>query len=602
VNRRRRVALWVLAVVIVIVGDAGFLVYRVGPFGGNLAFDVTVDAAIGFATMAAGIVTWSRRPEGTIGPLLFAAGAAWGLTGVYAFGAFPYLVAAPGDTQVFTDLLVVVGSVLLPLHYAILLHLLLAYPEGVLHGGLERALVVGVYGLVVLRTIAILSDPVDNAILFFAGYPPFPFMGVAAFLYFSAVAVAAFVILGRRWLRSTRTARRIVTPVLGAALLLATAEIAAALVNLFGRWGPAWGSLGLSTNSRGPVLVSAWGILARLAVPVAFLFGLFRSTIERSRVGDLVIELGARQDTSLKEALARTLHDPSVELAYWIPARSEFVDAAGRPVSLPTEGSERAVTMVEREGEPLAAIVHDRSLLDEPALVQAASAAARLAIDNERLQAEVRAKLAEVQASRARIVEAGDAERRRVERNLHDGAQQRLVTLSLALGLLKEQLAQDGDPALAAQVDGLSTELRQALEELRELARGIHPAILTEEGLPAAVTSLADRAPVPVSVEEGRVGRVPEAVEATAYFVVAEALTNVAKYAHASRASVRLLRDGDRLQVEVTDDGVGGADIAAGSGLRGLEDRVAALGGGLSVESSPGAGTLVRAEIPCDGR
>jgi signal transduction histidine kinase len=269
---------------------------------------------------------------------------------------------------------------------------------------------------------------------------------------------------------------------------------------------------------------------------------------------------------------------------------------------MPTEGSERAVTMVEREGEPLAAIVHDRSLLDEPALVRAASAAARLAIDNERLQAEVRAKLAEVQASRARIVEAGDAERRRVERNLHDGAQQRLVTLSLALGLLKEQLAQDGDPALAAQVDGLSTELRQALEELRELARGIHPAILTEEGLPAAVTSLADRAPVPVSVEEERVGRVPEAVEATAYFVVAEALTNIAKYALASRASVRLLRDGDRLQVEVTDDGVGGADIEAGSGLRGLEDRVAALGGRLSVESSPGAGTLVRAEIPCDGR
>lgn len=600
-SRRRRVALWSLALAIAIVGDVGFLVYGAAPYGGNMAFEVSLDVAVGFATMAAGIVTWSRRPENRIGPMLFVAGAAWSLSGLYAFG-FSYQFAAPGDAHVFTDPLLVLGAVLLPLHYAILLHLLLAYPEGVLHARLERALVVGVYGLVLLRTLAIMSDPVENAIRFLAGFPPFPFMSAAAFLYFSVVAVAAFVILGRRWLRSTPTARRIFTPVLGAALLLATVEIASAAVNLFGRWGPAWGSLGLSTNSRGSMLLFYAGIVAKLAVPVAFLFGLFRSTIERSRVGDLVIDLGARQDISLRDALARTLHDPSVDLAYWLSSRSEFVNESGLPVSLPGEGSERAVTMVERQGEPLAAIIHDRSLLDEPSLVRAASAAASLAIDNERLQAEVRAKLADVQASRARIVEAGDAERRRVERNLHDGAQQRLVTLSLAVGMLKEQLAQDGDPALAAQVDGLSTELRQALEELRELARGIHPAILTEEGLPAAVTSLADRAPVPVSVEEERVGRLPLAVEAIAYFVVAEALTNVAKYAHASRASVRLLRDGDRLQVEVTDDGVGGADITAGSGLRGLEDRVAALGGGLSVESSPGAGTMVRAEIPCDER
>jgi len=529
--------------------------------------------------------------------MLFAAGAAWSLSGLYAFG-FSYQYAAPGHTQVFTDTLLVAGTVLLPLHYAILLHLLLAYPEGVLHARLERALVAGVYGLVALRTIAILSDPVDNAFRFLAGFPPFPVMSAAAFLYFSLVAVAAFVILGRRWLRSTPTARRIFTPVLGAALLLATVEIVSAAVNLFGRWGPAWGSLGLSTNSRGSLLLFYAGIVAKLAVPVAFLFGLFRSTIERSRVGDLVIDLGARQDISLRDALARTLHDPSVDLAYWLPSRSEFVNQAGRPVSMPVEGSERAVTMVERQGEPLAAIIHDRSLLDEPSLVRAASAAARLAIDNERLQAEVRAKLEEVQASRARIVEAGDAERRRVERNLHDGAQQRLVTLSLAVGLLKERLTQEGDPALAAQVDALSTELRHALEELRELARGIHPAILTEEGLPAAIGSLADRSSVPVSIDNGSVGRLPEAVEATAYFVVAEALTNVAKYAHASRASVRLACEGNGLHVEVADDGRGGAELTAGSGLRGLQDRIAALGGELSVESSPGAGTRVRAEIP----
>jgi len=172
------------------------------------------------------------------------------------------------------------------------------------------------------------------------------------------------------------------------------------------------------------------------------------------------------------------------------------------------------------------------------------------------------------------------------------------VTLSLAIGLLKERLTQDGDPELTAQVEGLSTELRHALEELRELARGIHPTILTEEGLPAAIGSLADRSSVPVSIDNGSVGRLHEAVEATAYFVVAEALTNVAKYAHASRASVRLACDGSGLHVEVADDGRGGAHLTAGSGLRGLEDRIAALGGELSVESSSGTGTKVRAEIP----
>jgi len=189
-----------------------------------------------------------------------------------------------------------------------------------------------------------------------------------------------------------------------------------------------------------------------------------------------------------------------------------------------------------------------------------------------------------------------------VERNLHDGAQQRLVTLSLALGLLRERLDGHAEPELASQMETISKELREALEELRELARGIHPAILTEEGLTAAVESLAERCPVPVSLEDESVGRLPQAVEATAYFGVAEALTNVAKYAHASRASVRLVREGNRLRVDVTDDGVGGADLAAGSGLRGLQDRVAALGGTLSVQSRPGAGTSVRAEVPLDGR
>jgi len=599
---RRQAGLWVLAAAIAAVGDAGFLMTGFAPFGENMALEVSLDVAVGFGAMSAGILTWSRRPGNRIGPMLFAAGAAWSLSGVYAFGLFSYLYVAPGDFDAWRDALVVIGSVLVPVHFSILVHLLLAYPEGQLHSRLERVLVFGLYALIVFRATVILVDPVTNAVRFLGDQPPLSFMSTAAFYYFSAVALTTFLILTRRWLRSTPTARRILTPVLGAALLLAAVEMVSAAVNLSETTGLAWASLGLATSPLGPKVLFYSGIVAKLAVPIAFLFGMFRSTIERSGVGDLVIDLGSQRGIGLRDALARTLHDPSVEIAYWLPSRSGFVDVEGRPVSLPPEGSARAVTMVEREGEPLAAIIHDRSLLDEPALIEASAAAARLAIDNERLQAEVRAKLEEVEASRARIVEAGDAERRRVERNLHDGAQQRLVTLSLALGLLRERLDGHTEPELAAQMNAISKELREALEELRELARGIHPAILTEEGLLAAVESLADRSQVPVSIGDGPVGRLPEAVEATAYFVVAEALTNVAKYARASRASVRLALTGDRLKVEVSDDGIGGAEPSAGSGLRGLQDRVAALGGRLSVESRPGDGTLVRAEIPCDGR
>ena len=221
-----------------------------------------------------------------------------------------------------------------------------------------------------------------------------------------------------------------------------------------------------------------------------------------------------------------------------------------------------------------------------------------MAIDNARLHAEVHAQLEEVRASRQRIVEAGDRERRRVERNLHDGAQQRLATLALSLAMLRDS---DGaDPAQAVSLAQALAELRQAIGELRELARGIHPAILTEEGLPAAVESLADRSSVPVRVIADFEARLPEPVEAVAYFVVSESLANVAKYAHASRAHVELSRCNGSLRVNISDDGVGGADPNRGSGLRGLEDRVSAVRGTICVDSPAGGGTRVQAEIPCD--
>ncbi|HKD98721.1 MAG TPA: sensor histidine kinase, partial [Micromonosporaceae bacterium] len=337
-----------------------------------------------------------------------------------------------------------------------------------------------------------------------------------------------------------------------------------------------------------------------LAVPVVFVWGLLSSRLARGAVGDLVLELERpRPPGELRALLAGALGDPTLDLVYALEGQQRWVDAEGRPAGLPEpDGDPRArvSTLVQRDGRTLAALAHDPAL--DPGLVRAAAVAAGMAIDNERLHAEVRAQLEEVLASRQRIVEAGDQERRRVERNLHDGAQQRLATLALSLAMLRDR---DGaDPATATALAQASADLRMAIDDLRELARGIHPAILTEEGLPAAVESLAGRVSLPVRVVADFDTRLPGPVEAVAYFVVSESLANVAKYAHASAAEVDISRCDGTLRIEVRDDGVGGADPSLGSGLRGLSDRVSAVRGTFRVDSRPGGGTLVRAEIPCD--
>jgi signal transduction histidine kinase len=253
--------------------------------------------------------------------------------------------------------------------------------------------------------------------------------------------------------------------------------------------------------------------------------------------------------------------------------------------------------MVEQDGEVVAALVYDRSLDDDPELIEAVGGAATIALENRQLQTQAEDRLAEVEASRGRIIAAGDAERRRIERNLHDGAQQRLVTLALQLSLIQRQIRDD--PAGAEQlVESASDELALSLAELRELARGIHPAAL-DQGIDIALDTLALRSVVPTTVccEPGF--RLPEPVAFAAYFVASEALANVAKYAHATAATVRLRRTGVQAVIEIADDGVGGADPARGSGLRGLADRVEALEGKLRVSSPVNGGTVVTAELPC---
>ena len=295
--------------------------------------------------------------------------------------------------------------------------------------------------------------------------------------------------------------------------------------------------------------------------------------------------------------LAESLGDRTLSVAYWLPDRKLFVDESGHVVRMPEPGSGRSWTAVERDGRRVAAIIHDAELATGPELVNAAAAGAALAIDNERLKANLRARVEELRVSRIRIVEAQDHARRRIERDLHDGAQQQLVSLSLDLRLLKSKL--NGNEAAAETVDALSEKLATALAELRELARGIHPVILTERGLVPAVAALAQRAPVPVEANISIHQRLTPAIESAAYFVVAEALTNVAKYAQAENVVVDLSRVGDEVIVVIEDDGVGGADIETGTGLRGLIDRLSALDGTLELETPEGGGTRLIARIPC---
>ena len=305
-------------------------------------------------------------------------------------------------------------------------------------------------------------------------------------------------------------------------------------------------------------------------------------------------------DAPVRETLVQSLGDRTLSIAYWLPDRQEFVDERGYPVPLPEPGSERAWTAVDYEGRRVAAIIHDVSLEATPELVQAASAAASLALDNERLKAELRARVEELRASRVRIVEASNAARRRLERDLHDGAQQQLVAMAVELRLLRGRIG--ANPEAIELIDRIAANLGAALEELRELARGIHPGILTERGLAAALESLAERAPVKIACDIELPTRPPASVEAVAYFVVAEALTNVLKYAHTDHAAIRAHYDGDDLVVEMKDDGVGGAEPGHGTGLQGLRDRVGALDGSLDVISPSGVGTQVRARIPCGPR
>jgi signal transduction histidine kinase len=518
-----------------------------------------------------GLFAWARRPDSRFGPLMVAAG-------------FANFISTLSWTT--NDLTFTLGQWLDLLPPVLLLHAFLAFPTGRLGGPWERALVISAY-------VAAVGLQVPR--LVFGGFGPNNLLEIwpnedaallalrVALLTMSVCCLAGVGVLLLRRRRGGRPLRR--------SRVLLEDAFALGLVMI--------ACLYVSASFNGPFVQEIrWATFVTLGLaPLVFLAALLNARLARSALADLMLEL--RTDPApadLRGALARALGDPSLELAYWLPDFEVYADLDGRPVEL-RDLDGRASTLIDRDGEHVAALIHDPALQDEPELLDAVRAAAGIALENGRLHAELRARLEELRGSRARIVQAAHDERQLLERNLHDGAQQRLIALSLELSLLEERLADD--PDARTRLDQARREVAASLDELREIARGLHPAVVSGHGLEVALEQLAARAAVPVRLTVQIGARLAEPVEVASYYVVAESLTNVARYAEASVATIDVSRTDDYLSVEVTDDGIGGADSESGSGLRGLADRVEALGGRLRVWSPTGGGTRVKAEIPC---
>ena len=519
-----------------------------------------------------GLLAWWHRPASRFGPLMIAAG----------FANFLSSLSWSTNDVVFT-----MGQALDLLPPVLFLHVFLAFPSGRLEGGFERGLVGAAYVTAISLELVRMS---------FGGFGPHNLLEITSnpdaaeavlrlqLTLVSAYCLAGVGILVARRLRAGRPLRRSLA-LIADAFGLALVMIAVLFISA------AW------TDTAVPEI--RWATFAALGLaPVAFLIALLHSRLARSSVGELFVDLRADPEPAdLQDALSRALRDPSLTLAYWLPGYGCYADLNGRLTELPDPGNGRATTLIEQGGIRVAALVHDPALDDEPELLAAVTAAAGLALENGRLHVELRARLEELRASRGRIIDAGQKERQRLERNLHDGAQQRLIALSLELSVLEDRL--DDDPEGRARLVQARREIATSLEELRDVARGIHPAVVSGHGLEIALEQLAARAPVHVQLDVELDGRVSERLEVAAYYLVSESLANIGKHAHATKATVEIARTNGIFVVDVVDDGIGGADTELGSGLRGLADRVEALEGRLRVWSPVGGGTRLRAEIPC---
>ena len=471
------------------------------------------DLVTGWTLIACGLVAWSRRGNSLSGPLLAATGFCWFLGNVAA-GAL-YLYRGP------------------------LVHLLVTYPSGRPSSRRELATVAVGYAAAVVAPVW--RSEVVTIVL----------------------AVLLIAVCARVYSRTVGPPRRARLVALWAAGGFGFVLAAGAAARL-----------AVPRNDAGDASLLALEA-ALCAVAFGLLAGLLSRSWEQGAVTDLVVELGENRGRTLRDELARALADPSLEVGFWLQDQGAFVDSDNRPLALPDPDTGRSTTLVEGEAGPVAALVHDPAVLADPGLREAVSAAARLAAANARLTAEVRAQVAQLQESRRRILEAGDEERKRLERRLHAGAEARLERLAQRLRALRlaasSEIARD-------RIAGTEAQLDRTLEELHRLAHGLHPRVLAEAGLAGALSSLAEQVPVAVEVRTP-VPELPADIEAVAYFVCSEALANIAKHAGASRVSVSVTTGDGRVRVAIQDDGRGGANPAHGTGLRGLADRLEALGG-----------------------
>src|SRR5215210_762891 len=517
-----------------------------------------------------GLIAWSRRPESRFGPLMVAAG----------FG--PLLSRL---SEVDASLPQTIGEPCRLLPIVLFLHVFLAYPSGTLERGFERVLLAAGYTTVVGFGIAAMTLGLSGhkSLIEVVNYPGVG--GVLLGIGRIGTAAVALTGLGVLFVRARSLRQPVQRSLVRACFALTLVSLAVGVLMRH-----------FDLRAAGPIKWIGFTLIG--VAPVLFLIRFLRARLARSAVADLFVEL--RPDPApadLRDALARALSDPSLKLVYWLPEFGSYADLHGQEVDLRELRADQAVTLIDNKGEHVAALLHEPALKDEPELLDAVTAAAAISLENGRLHAELRARLEELKGSRSRIVDAGQKERQRLERNLHDGAQQRLIALSLELRLLEERVA--GDPEASGRLDQARQEIATSLEELREVARGIHPAVVTGHGLAIALEQLAARAAVPVRLEVRIGGRLPERLEVAAFYLVSESLANVGKHANATSATVEVARTNGQLTVEVVDDGCGGADTERGSGLRGLADRVEALEGRLRVWSPIGDGTRLRAEIPC---
>jgi signal transduction histidine kinase len=539
---------------------------------GNASWPVGL--AFNLLTIGAGLAVWWRRPDTPVGRRMVAAG----------FLMFADVVLRSNNSWAFT-----IGNLLGAAGIAVLAHVIVTYPSGRADTAPERAAVVSIYALAIFVSVAraLTTDfetscsrcPTNH--LYVGGYPDvFDALNAATVVLLMSANVLIGATMVAKWRRAGTAGRRVLALPYASALLI--------LVVLIVR-RPGFDNRG----AVGPEGIA--GGVALLTFPLALAAGLLRGHLARAAASDLLIDLG--RDADLEGAAARALGDPSVRLLEWDEDGSTFRDGTGDAVSAAAApGRRRAI--VEREGIRVGALDHDVALADEPERLAAVLSAVGLAMDRMRLTEEVRAQLGEVASSRTRILSAAEDERRRIQRDLHDGAQQRLVGVSILVRRARSRALARNDSEQAQLLTEAADEVDRSLREIRELARGLRPPLLDEQGLFAALDSLAERAIVPTTVRGCLDSRLPAVTESAAYFVASESLTNSAKHAAATTATITVNTEDHLLVLTVADDGRGGATLVDGGGLCGLRDRVEALDGTIEVHSPVGEGTIITARLP----